>query len=56
MTNSKFQKLVTIANQVAVEFNRSRSTCVLTSFALHEVLQHLGYNPRPLRIEAAVFS
>jgi hypothetical protein len=40
---------------VAVEFNGSRDTCVLTSFALHNVLQHLGYDSRPLRIEAAVF-
>jgi hypothetical protein len=53
---SKFQQLVTIANRVAVEFNDgSRDTCVLTSFALHNVLQRLGYNSRPLRIEAAVF-
>jgi hypothetical protein len=52
---NKFQKLVTIANQVATKFNGSRDTCILTSFALHDVLQRLGYNSRPLRIEAAVF-
>ena len=28
---------------------------MLTSFALHDVLQRLGYGSRPLRIEAAVF-
>ena len=28
---------------------------ILTSFALHNVLQWLGCNSRPLRIEAAVF-
>jgi hypothetical protein len=50
-----FPKLVAIANRVAAKFNGSRSTCVLTSFALHDVLQRLGYNSRPLRIEAAVF-
>src|SRR6266480_4619758 len=56
MTNKGFQNLVTVANQVAIKFNDgSRSTCMLTSFALHEVLQRLGYNSRPLRIEAAVF-
>jgi hypothetical protein len=53
--SSRFQKLVVIANRAAAKFNRSRSTCVLTSFALHDVLQRLGYNSRPLRIEAAVF-
>lgn len=51
----KFQQLVTIANRVAAEFNGSRDTCVLTSFALHDVLQRLGCTSRPLRIEAAVF-
>ena len=51
----EFQKLVTIANRVAVKFNRSRDTCVLTSFALDNVLQRLGFDSRPLRIEAAVF-
>ena len=51
----KFQNLLTTANRVAAKFNQSRSTCVLTSFALHDVLQRLGYNSRPLRIEAAVF-
>jgi hypothetical protein len=47
-----FQKLVTTANHVATKFNGARDTCVLTmltSFALHDVLQRL----RPLRIEAA---
>jgi hypothetical protein len=54
-TQPEFQKLVDITNRVAVRFNRSRSTCILTSFALNNVLQRLGYNSRPLRIEAAVF-
>jgi hypothetical protein len=53
--SSKFQKLVTVANQIAVKFNGSRDTCILTSFALHDVLQRLGYISRSLRIEAAVF-
>jgi hypothetical protein len=51
----KFQQLVTTANRVATKFNGARDTCVLTSYALHDVLQCLGYNSRPLRIEAAVF-
>ena len=55
MANSNFQKLVIVANQVAAKFNGSRSTCILTSFALNDTLQRLGYNSRPLRIEAAVF-
>jgi hypothetical protein len=45
----KFQHLVTIANREAAKFNGSRDTCVLTSFALHDVLQRLGYDSRPLR-------
>ena len=55
MMTCDFQKLVTITNQVAVRFNGSRNTCILTSFALNDTLQRLGYNSRPLRIEAAVF-
>ena len=55
MTNSNFQKLVIVAKQVATKFNKSRSTCVLTSFALTDALRRLGYGSRPLRIEAAVF-
>ena len=52
---SEFQKLVTTTNRVAAKFNGSRDTCILTSFALNNTLQRLGYNSRPLRIEAAVF-
>ena len=55
MTAPEFQKLVTLTNRVAAKFNGSRDTCVLTSFALNNVLQRLGYSSRPLRIEAAVF-
>ena len=51
----KFQTLVTTANRVAAKFNGARDTCVLTSYALHDVCKRLGYNSRPLRIEAAVF-
>jgi hypothetical protein len=52
---SPFQALVELTNQVAAEFNQSLDCCVLTSFALHDVLRRLGYNSRLLRIEAAVF-
>jgi hypothetical protein len=55
MTTPEFQKLVTTTGRVAAKFNGSRSTCLLTSFALNNTLQRLGYNSRPLRIEAAVF-
>jgi hypothetical protein len=51
----ELQKLVTITNRVAAKLNGSRDTCILTSFALNDTLQRLGYNSRPLRIEAAVF-
>ena len=50
-----FQNLVATANQVAAKFNGTRDTCVLTSYALHDVCKRLGYKSRPLRIEAAVF-
>jgi hypothetical protein len=52
---AKLARLVTIAKQVAFEFSGSRDTCILTSFALNDALQRLGYSSRPLRIEAAVF-
>jgi hypothetical protein len=55
LDDNRAQRLVTIANREAAKFNGSRDTCILTSFALHDVLQRLGYNSRPLRIEAAVF-
>jgi hypothetical protein len=55
MNAAKAQALVSTANQVAAKFNGARDTCVLTSFALRDVLQRLGHNSRPLRIEAAVF-
>ena len=55
MTAPEFQNLVTITNPVAAKFNGSRDTCILTSFALHDVLRRLGYGARPVRIVAAVF-
>src|SRR5262245_19885501 len=50
----KFQELVTIANREAFKFSGLRATCVLTSFALHDALQRLGFNYRLLRIQATV--
>jgi len=52
---AELARLVTIANRVAFEFNGSRDTCILTSFALNDVLQRLQYSSRPLRVEATVF-
>ena len=52
---AKIPKVVSTTNRVAAKVNGSRSTCVPTSFALDAVLRRLGYNSRPLRIEAAVF-
>jgi hypothetical protein len=50
------QKIVSLTNAVALDFHGGdRSTCVLTSYALNNVLQRLGYNSRPLRVEAKVF-
>src|SRR5262249_511117 len=46
-TPSNFQKLVVITNRVAAKFNGSRSTCVLTSFALRDVLRRLGLARAP---------
>ena len=48
--HAEFTRLVTIANRIAREFNGSRDTCILTSFALNDALQRLGYSSRPLRI------
>ena len=53
--HAELARLVTLTNRVALKFNGSRSTCILTSFALNDVLRRLGYNSRLLRIEAAVF-
>jgi hypothetical protein len=51
-----YQELVTLTNKTAFEFNgRRRSTCILTTYALVDVLQKLGVEARPLRVEATVF-
>jgi hypothetical protein len=50
------QRIVSLTNAVSLKFNDGdRATCVLTSYALNEVLQHLGYSSYPLRVEAKVF-
>ena len=53
-TNPKLQNLVTIANAVSRSFNRCRNTCILTSYALDDVLRRMGLNSYPLRVEGAV--
>jgi hypothetical protein len=52
---AELTRLVTIANKEAFKFCRFRDSCVLTSYALNDVLRRLGYDSKPLRIEAAVF-
>jgi hypothetical protein len=54
-TNPKLQNLVTIANAVSRSFNRCRNTCILTSYALDDVLRRMGLNSYPLRVEGAVY-
>jgi hypothetical protein len=54
-TDLKLQMLVAIANVVSRSFNRGyRSTCILTSYALDDVLRRMGINSYPLRVEGAV--
>jgi hypothetical protein len=55
-TKQKFlQRIVSLTNAVSLEFNDGyRGTCVLTSYALNDVLQRLGYSSYPLRVQASV--
>jgi hypothetical protein len=55
MLERRLQDLVELTNQEACAFNGDRGFCISTSFALCHVLQQLGFDSRPLRIEAAVF-
>ena len=48
-------EVVALTNEVCFKHTGSRDTCILSSFVLANVLQRLGYNARPLRIEAAVY-
>ena len=50
------QRIVSLTNAVSLKFNDGdRATCVLTSYALNEVLQHFGYSSYPLRVQAKVY-
>src|SRR5262245_39128320 len=52
----ELQKIVSLTNAISLEENDGvRDTCVLTSYALKDVLRRLGYNSRLIRVEAAVF-
>jgi hypothetical protein len=54
-TDPKLQMLVAIANVVSRSFNHGyRNTCILTSYALDDVLRRMGMNSYPLRVEGAV--
>jgi hypothetical protein len=49
-------EIVFLTDKFAVNFNEgSKDTCILTSYALVDVLKRLGYNAYPVRVEAAVF-
>jgi hypothetical protein len=49
------QDIVSITNALAIEDNDGRrDSCVLTSYALNDVLRRLGYASRPVRVEARV--
>jgi hypothetical protein len=53
---STLDEIVSLTNRISLEFNNgSRDTCILTSYALNDVLHRLGYNAYPLRVEAGVF-
>jgi hypothetical protein len=49
------QRIVSLTNAMSLGFNDGDpATCIFTSYALHNVLQRLGYNSSPLRVEAKV--
>jgi hypothetical protein len=49
------RNLVILTNKEAFKFNERRDTCVLTSYALHSVLQQIGFSSSLLRVEAGIF-
>ena len=48
-------KIVALTNTIAHQYNGSRDTCILTSYALTNVLLRKGFNAYPVRIEAAIY-
>jgi len=56
LASRRLQEIVSLTNAISLEENAScRDTCILTSYALNNVLRRLGYNSYPLRVEAEVF-
>jgi hypothetical protein len=54
--DTNLQRLVSITNRLSREHNDGdRNTCILTSYALIDVLQRLNFKAYPLRVEAAAF-
>jgi hypothetical protein len=49
------QSITTIANRCAFDMLGDRDSCILTSFALADVLRTLGFSASPLRVEAHCF-
>jgi hypothetical protein len=47
-------QIVALANAIALKHNGIQTTCILTSYALVEVLRRLGHDAYPVRVEAAV--
>jgi len=49
------QQVVNLTNEISLEENNGgRNSCIMTSYALNNVLCRLGYDARPVRVEAAV--
>lgn len=55
-TFENLKRICVIANREALKECGHRSTCILTSAALHYALSELGYMVRPVRIRASVHS
>jgi hypothetical protein len=51
-----FQQLVALTNAIALDQHAGEAdSCILTSFALIDILRRLGHDARPIRVEAVVF-
>jgi hypothetical protein len=55
-TEAQLRKILALTHDVSLEFNHGyRDTCVLTSYALTNVLRRLGADAYPLRVETGAF-
>jgi hypothetical protein len=52
---TQLRSIVQVTHDVSLQYNEGvRNTCIFTSYALADVLQRLGTNAYPLRVEARV--